>query len=257
MSQQFSVNVQEKRIAGRTILRQAQLTLTAGAIVSLVGPSGCGKSTLLRLVAGLDRDFRGSLGVVPAAAGGATPETTSPTRIGMVFQEARLLPWLTVAQNVAFAFAASGDSLKDPEIAKKVAAVLDEVGLTHAADLLPKALSGGMAQRVSIARALVREPQLLLLDEPFSALDVATRAKLHQLVVALTRKHATATLMVTHDPDEALHLSTRIYVLGGQPATIVDVLDQPRVAESGYRDELRARLHASLGAHAPVDSEIT
>lgn len=247
----YAINIHEKRLGERTILRNTQLVIAQGETVSLVGPSGCGKSTLLRLVAGLDQDFRGSIGPLPAAAGSVNHAASLPS-IGMVFQEPRLLPWLTVADNVGFGLAQT-DSTD-----QRVASVLQEVGLADKGALLPKALSGGMAQRVAIARALVREPQMLLLDEPFSALDIVTKHRLHELVRSVTEKHHTATLMVTHDPDEALDLSDRIYVLGQpgpQGATLADVIDcahKNRGTTSVERAQLRSRLLAALGVTLDV-----
>jgi sulfonate transport system ATP-binding protein len=237
----YAINITEKRLGERVILRHAQVSLESGVITSIVGQSGCGKSTLLRLIAGLDRDFRGQVQRLtePSALAGGSGQSPAPT-IGMVFQEPRLLPWLDVAANVGF-----GLQHKDSEAL--VSRLLQEVGLAASAATLPKALSGGMAQRVSIARALVREPDILLLDEPFSALDVVTKSRLHGLVTALTKQHRTATLMVTHDPDEALDLSRRIYVLGQQPATVVDVIDCSEIVDAVTRASARARLLRSLG----------
>ncbi|MBL8881324.1 MAG: ATP-binding cassette domain-containing protein, partial [Phycisphaerales bacterium] len=177
-----------------------------GEITALLGASGCGKSTLLKLINGLDADFHGVI---------ETPHRDRP--IGMVFQEPRLLPWLNVRDNVAF-------GVEVPQAKALADRALDEVGLSHARERFPKALSGGMAQRVAIARALVREPAVLLMDEPFSALDVVTRKKLHGLTRTITHEHRTVTLFVTHDPDEALDLAQRVIVLAptreGGPASV-------------------------------------
>lgn len=202
----LSVDVREKCIGTRVVLSHVRLTAVAGEVTAVLGKSGCGKSTLLRLINGLDRHYSGTIGL---------PEMTG--NIGMVFQEPRLLPWLTVGDNVRFA-------LEVPDARERADRVLDEVGLSGAAKLFPKQLSGGMAQRVAIARALVREPSVLLMDEPFSALDVVTRKVLHALTLEVTRRHRTATLFVTHDPDEALDLSQRVVVLaparGGGAASV-------------------------------------
>jgi sulfonate transport system ATP-binding protein len=194
-AQPLSIRLADKYLAGRRILEDVHIDAAPGEITALLGASGCGKSTLLKLITGLDNDFRGVID---------TPYRER--HIGMVFQEPRLLPWLNVRDNVAF-------GMEIPQAKTLADRALNEVGLTHAREHLPKALSGGMAQRVAIARALVREPAVLLMDEPFSALDVVTRKKLHALTRALTREHHTVTLFVTHDPDEALDLAQRVVVL--------------------------------------------
>lgn len=205
-AQPLSIRLAEKHLAGRRILENVHIDAVPGEITALLGASGCGKSTLLKLINGLDADFRGAI---------ETPNEAGP--IGMVFQEPRLLPWLNVRENVAF-------GMELPASKSLAERALAEVGLASAANLYPKALSGGMAQRVAIARALVREPSVLLMDEPFSALDVVTRKKLHALTRTLTQEHHTVTLFVTHDPDEALDLAQRVIVLAptheGGPASV-------------------------------------
>ncbi len=200
----LTVRVLEKRFDNAPVLGPIAFDVHAGEIVAVLGASGCGKSTLLRAIAGLDRDWAGEINV---AGKEARPQ------IGMVFQEPRLLPWLTVEQNIAFADpATTNNSIRNSSID----GLLQEVCLENARHCLPKQLSGGMAQRVAIARALVREPDVLLLDEPFSALDVITRRKLLALTREVTTRHQTATVIVTHDPDEAVRLADRVLVLGGQ-----------------------------------------
>jgi sulfonate transport system ATP-binding protein len=195
----LQVNLRHKAFNGRTIVRDVTFSVNAGEIVAILGASGCGKSTLLRAIAGLDRDFKGDVHV--------TPTHGQQSVVGVVYQEPRLMPWLNVEQNIAFGLAASGN--ENPNID----GILQEVMLEDARQYWPKQLSGGMAQRVSIARALIREPDVLLMDEPFSALDVLTRRSLHALTRALTAKHRTATIIVTHDPDEAVNLADRVLVL--------------------------------------------
>lgn len=199
------VAIEEKRFQGRPVLSQVAFSVARGEIVSIVGPSGCGKSTLLRMVGGLDTDYRGRIEVL-----GHAPRL-HVREIGFVFQEPRLLPWLTVAQNVGFELGAKG--ARDPRVRE----LLAEVGLEDSADAYPKALSGGMAQRVAIARALFSQPQLLLLDEPFSALDAFTRARLQDLLLSLAARHGATLLLVTHDIDEATYLSDRIVAMPLQP----------------------------------------
>ncbi|MHC6225856.1 ABC transporter ATP-binding protein [Pseudomonas sp. X10] len=215
----------ERKVFGDTaVLGQLELRLQPGEIVSLLGPSGCGKSTLLRLVAQLDRDFSGQL-------------HSRPEQVGFVFQEPRLMPWLTVAENIGF----SEDNGYDRA---RVAGLIDEVGLSGFADALPKSLSGGMAQRVAIARGLYGQPQLLLLDEPFSAVDAFTRFKLQDLLLDLAQRHRTALLVVTHDVDEALYLSHRVLVIGNRPGTVRRELRVPLDYPRDRRDDTLAHLRS-------------
>jgi sulfonate transport system ATP-binding protein len=178
------------------VLRGLDLEIRRGEFVALLGRSGSGKSTLLRSLAGLDRASRGELQVDGA--------------VSVAFQEPRLLPWRKVEDNVALALANGPDRSVRGARARKA---LDEVGLTEKLDAWPLALSGGQAQRASLARALVREPDLLLLDEPFSALDALTRIEMHALVIRLWQRHRPGVLLVTHDVDEALMLADRVLVL--------------------------------------------
>lgn len=208
----LDIYVERKTFAATTVLQNVRLQLHAREVVSLLGPSGCGKSTLLRIVAGLEKDFQGTL---QRTAG----------EVAFVFQEPRLMPWLTVEQNIGF----SDDRHYDKAW---VAQLIEEVGLSGFAQALPKALSGGMAQRVAIARGLYSRPQTLLLDEPFSAVDAFTRMKLQDLLLQLAEHHAIALLLVTHDVDEALYLSDRVMVMDNRPSSIrqelrVDI-DRPR-----------------------------
>lgn len=208
-----------KAYADGEALSQVSLSVREGEIVSLLGPSGCGKSTLLRIVAGLDRDFQGSVVLDGEEMRGPTP------RVGMIFQEPRLFPWLTVRRNIAF-------GLKEADPAR-VAALAKEVGLGAYLDSLPRQLSGGMAQRCAIARALVTRPRVLLLDEPFSALDAFTRMRLQEVTLGLWRQVGTTLLLVTHDIDEALYLSDRVVIMSERPGRIKAemTIDLPRPRE--------------------------
>src|SRR5579863_9731986 len=187
-----SVRGLTRRFGDRVVLDDLDLDIGRGEFVAMIGRSGSGKSTLLRALAGLDRNVTGSLGVAGPVA--------------VAFQEPRLVPWQRVLANVAL-------GLRVPEPARMAAAALDEVGLTERAAAWPLTLSGGEAQRASLARALVRSPSLLLLDEPFSALDALTRISMHRLVLTLYERHRPAVLLVTHDVDEALALADRVLVL--------------------------------------------
>ncbi|WP_025808771.1 ABC transporter ATP-binding protein [Pseudomonas chlororaphis] len=220
----LDIQVERKTFAATTVLQDIHLQLQPREAVSLLGPSGCGKSTLLRIVAGLEKDFQGQL-------------LSQTERLAFVFQEPRLMPWLTVEQNIGF----SDDEHYDRAW---VAQLIEEVGLGGFAQALPKALSGGMAQRVAIARGLYSRPQLLLLDEPFSAVDAFTRMKLQDLLLQLAERHAIALLLVTHDVDEALYLSDRVLVMDNRPSSIRQELAVQLSHPRDRRDPLLARLKA-------------
>jgi sulfonate transport system ATP-binding protein len=211
-----------------------------GEVVVVVGGSGCGKSTLLRAICGLDAPTQGCI-----ALDGV--EITAPQeKIGIIFQEPRLLPWLTVADNVAFGIA----HLPRAEREARVARVLERVGLAEKAHVWPRELSGGQAQRVAIARALVPRPEVLLLDEPFSALDAFTRADLQEHVLALWSDLKPTLIMVTHDVDEAVVLADRIVVMRPRPGRIMTEIDadlpRPRDRQSAAFDFVKRRVLAAL-----------
>jgi NitT/TauT family transport system ATP-binding protein len=194
------------------VLDNIHLTLAKGEFVSLLGPSGCGKSTLLRLVSGLDTPDAGRV-----TLGGLAPEAARALS-AFIFQDACLLPWLSAEENAALPLSLGRRTQADArETARRM---LDLVGLGDARHRLPSELSGGMKMRVSIARALTLRPQLLLLDEPFGALDELTRDRLHQDILALRDRDRWAALFVTHSPAEAVYLSHRIIVLAAQPGRI-------------------------------------
>ena len=211
---------------GLLALADVDLEVAEHEVVALIGRSGCGKSTLLRLVAGLETPTGGSIRI-------AGHNVTGPDRsAGLVFQEPRLMPWLTVERNVGFGLDAS--SRNGSEVSEAIA----RVGLTQFADALPKELSGGMAQRVAIARALVSKPPVLLLDEPFSALDAFTRIDLQQHLRDVWDWYRPTMLLVTHDIDEALVLADRVAVLGGSPGRVQHELtvDLPRPRNRSDQD---------------------
>jgi sulfonate transport system ATP-binding protein len=220
----LDIQVERKAFGITTVLHNVGLQLHQQEVVSLLGPSGCGKSTLLRIVAGLEKDYQGQL-------------RRTEGEVAFVFQEPRLMPWLSVEQNIGF----SDDKHYDKGW---VTQLIDEVGLTGFADALPKALSGGMAQRVAIARGLYSRPTVLLLDEPFSAVDAFTRMKLQDLLLQLAKRYAIALLLVTHDVDEALYLSDRVLVMGNRPSSIRQELAVPLAHPRDRRDPSLASLKA-------------
>ena len=200
---------------GVPVITGLDLDIAAGAFVALVGPSGCGKSTLLRLVAGLDRPDAGTLSFSPPL------EHSRGTRnpIAYVFQDAHLLPWRSVLDNVALPLELTGVALPERHAAAR--ALLDEVGLGDATARYPAELSGGMRMRVSLARALVTRPRLLLLDEPFAALDELTRNRLDDQLLALWKELGMTVLFVTHSLSEATYLAERAVVLSRRPARVM------------------------------------
>jgi sulfonate transport system ATP-binding protein len=244
----LDIAIDAKHYGTRPLFAGATLQVGRAEIVSLVGPSGCGKSTLLRIAAGLDRDFSGTVALDGIAQHGPSPQ------VGVIFQEPRLLPWLDIANNVSFPARATH------ETNARVERLLAEVGLAAVGGLLPKQLSGGMAQRVAIARGLFSGPRLLLLDEPFSAVDAITRIKLQNLLLSVTRAHQMAALIVTHDLDEALFLSDRVLLMAAPDhhgagrivrEFAVDA-PRPRKRDAAVDERLRAELFASLEALVPA-----
>ena len=216
-----------RRFGAQRVLDGVDLTIGAGEFVALVGRSGSGKTTLLRLLAGLDTADEGTI--------------EAPAARAVVFQEPRLLPWRTVWRNVALGLDGDGRGRADEALA--------EVGLSDRANAWPLTLSGGEAQRVGLARALVREPALLLLDEPLGALDALTRLKMQRLVWTLWERHRCATLLVTHDVDEALLLADRVVLLDdGRIARSWGVeLARPRAVGTAGFARLRDSILEGLG----------
>ena len=193
----------------RVILRDVDLEVRPGEIVALLGPSGCGKSTLLRLISGLDRPNAGELRI------DGTPVADVDQRSAVAFQEPRLLPWRSIQRNVELGLPRGTDRA---EGTARVRELLKLVQLDHAAELRPRQISGGMAQRASLARALARGPGVLLLDEPFGALDALTRLTMQDLLLDIHAAEPATIVLVTHDVDEALQLADRIVLLGTQEA---------------------------------------
>ncbi len=216
------------------VLGGVDIAVAPGEFVALLGASGCGKSTLLRLVAGLETPTGGDVLLDGRPVSGVDP------RCAVVFQEPRLLPWRTIAGNVALGARRGGGALSPSEI-------LERVGLAGYAGAWPHQLSGGMAQRAALARALAGSPGVLLLDEPFAALDALTRLRMQDLLRDACGDPAPTTLMVTHDVDEAIRLADRVIVLGGRPAGVRAVYRTPAREDAAAIDALRAEILGLFG----------
>ena len=226
---------------GTQALHDVSLRIEAGEAVALLGPSGCGKSTLLRLIAGLDPPDAGAVRWDGAAPG--------PGEIGFVFQDATLLPWATAAQNVALPLRLRGR--RDPAAVQDA---LTRVGLAGFAHSRPSQLSGGMRMRVSLARALVTRPRLLLLDEPFAALDEFTRHRLQDDMRVLRAEQGITTVLVTHSTYEAAWLAGRTIILSPRPGQVVRTIASALPPGTGRGDPAYAALVAALGAAAQPDA---
>lgn len=201
------------------VLEDINLDIKRGEFVSIVGSSGCGKSTLLRLIAGLDQDFQGHLLLNGEAIRGPS------LKRGIVFQEHRLLPWLNVRENIRLALNSSG--LTKAEQNRLIDEHIQLVGLAGFENAYPHQLSGGMSQRVAIARGLVNRPDILLLDEPFSALDAITRHHLQQELQRIWQSEGITMILVTHDIEEAVFLGDRVVIMAPRPGRIQRILDVP------------------------------
>ncbi|WP_437879107.1 ABC transporter ATP-binding protein [Sorangium sp. So ce513] len=220
-------------------------------LISVIGPSGCGKSTLIRIVAGLDAPSEGDVLI------DGSPVTGPGADRGMVFQGYTLFPWLTVKKNVMFGLKMRGVS--SGEAARLALEWLDVVGLADFADHYPAQLSGGMKQRVAIARALANEPRILLMDEPFGALDAQTRASMQAHLLRIWERVDVTVLFITHDLDEAIYLSDRVVVLGANPGRVLEIIEvpvaRPRGPEqllSGHFLATKRRLEELIHGRAPA-----
>jgi NitT/TauT family transport system ATP-binding protein len=246
-----------------TALGLTNLRVNQGDFVALVGPSGCGKSTILKLVTGLIKASEGYVYVAGREVG------ATPVRVGMAFQNPTMLPWLTVRDNVMMPlkivppFRQEYRSKKNTEFRDRAEALLKEVGLANFGDKHPWQLSGGMLQRASLCRALVHEPQLLMLDEPFGALDQFTREELWAVMQELWMKLKPTVLLVTHDLKEAGYLATRICVMRARPGQIVDDAEvpfpRPRTIDMSYTPtfvSMTQRLRELIVSQRPVKETV-
>ncbi|HEX4075671.1 MAG TPA: ABC transporter ATP-binding protein [Candidatus Acidoferrales bacterium] len=249
-------NVSKRYRGGQLVLGGVSLSVAKGEFVSLIGPSGCGKSTVLKLISGLTPPTSGSIRV-----DGMAPKDAREI-VSYIFQDATLLPWRTVEQNVGLGLELEG--VARPTREQKTAALLQLVGLAHVAKSYPRELSGGMKMRASIARALATNPRLLLMDEPFAALDEMSRDRLNEEILRLQAEQKWTAVFVTHSVAEAIFLSTRVVVLAPNPGRIhaefaVD-LPMPRTAalrDTPEFDALAAKVsHALRSALAPESAPV-
>jgi len=243
-----------RRSSDVTALTAVNFTMERGEFISAIGPSGCGKSTVLRILGGLDTDYTGD-----ATIHGESPESLRDRhRIGVAFQNSAMMPWRTVRKNLSLPYQIA----KVPVDTARVDELLELVGLTAFADSYPSQLSGGMRQRASIARALLRDPEVLLLDEPFGALDDVTRQRMNFELQRIWQTSQPTTLMVTHSISEAALLSDRVIVMSGRPGTIQRIVEvplpRPRTVDSLQSPEFHRLvddLTAELFAGTPDDGQ--
>ncbi|MDB5598989.1 MAG: transporter ATP-binding protein [Xanthobacteraceae bacterium] len=237
---EFSLNGRRQRV-----LHDINLSVPKGSFVSLIGPSGCGKSTLLKVMAGLVQPVEGTVTV----AGLAPQEAARRRMIGLVFQDATLLPWKNAVENAAFLLMTGNTNVKRADAMARAAEMLRLVGLEGANDKMPSQLSGGMRQRVAIARALALDPEVLLMDEPFGALDAITREEMSQCLLDIWERTGKTIVLVTHSIDESVFLSREVHVMGTGPARIIETLPitlpHPRTEES-FADPAFTRAEARL-----------
>ena len=226
-------------------LNDINLTVSKGSFVSLIGPSGCGKSTLLKVMAGLITPTEGEMRV-----SGVSPQNAVKAKlIGLVFQEATLLPWKNAIENAAFLLTTADETIKRGEAMERAAAMLRLVGLEGAENKRPSQLSGGMRQRVAIARALALDPEVLLMDEPFGALDAITREEMSECLLDIWERTHKTVVLVTHSIDEAVYLSREVHVMGTGPGRIIEtlpiLLPHPR-SEDSYSNPIFSTAESRL-----------
>ncbi|RUT35777.1 ABC transporter ATP-binding protein [Paenibacillus zeisoli] len=212
-------NVDKRFLKGKeslNVLTNINFTIEEQEIVSIIGPSGCGKSTLLRILAGLDQDYTGKINF------DGKPISEPGKGKGVIFQEHRLFPWLTVEDNIC-----ANLNKRDEDVQQRLKEVIELVKLTGFEKSYPKELSGGMSQRVSIARALMRNPDILLLDEPFGALDAFTRKHMQDSLLDIFNNRKMTIILITHDVEEAVYLANRIIIMDSRPGTIKEIVSIP------------------------------
>ncbi|WP_028549443.1 ABC transporter ATP-binding protein [Paenibacillus sp. UNC451MF] len=247
MSITLEINGLHKRFAtpqgSVQALRDIELRIKQGEFVTVIGPSGCGKSTLLKIIAGLDTSYEGTVLLENR------PVDRPSIDKGFIFQEHRLFPWLTVEKNIA-----ADLRLSDPEVRRQVDELIEIVRLKGFEKAYPRELSGGMSQRVAIARALLRKPKVLLLDEPFGALDAFTRSHMQEVLLDIWQQNKTTMILVTHDIDEAVFLANRVVIMNARPGTIRKIipvdLPFPRKKTTSSFQEMR---HKVLNEFERVD----
>ena len=232
------------------VLKDIDIEIKKGEFISIVGTSGCGKSTLLRIIAGLEKPTSGKVLI-------DGKEVTKPSvKTGMIYQEARLFPWLTVEQNIGFGI---HEKLSKEERKKRIAGYIDAVNLTGFEKAIPGQLSGGMQQRVSIARALINNLNVLLLDEPFGALDALTRINMQNEVMDIWEKEKTTMILITHDIDEAIFLSDRILVMGKNPGEVKKELrvdmSRPRGRNTAEFIKIRKNIYTEFFKDSEIELE--
>jgi sulfonate transport system ATP-binding protein len=232
------------------VLKDIDLKIYEGEFITIVGASGCGKSTLTKLISGLDFPTSGTVKV------DGTEVTGPSVKTGIIFQEARLFPWLSVEKNIEFGI---HEKISKKEKNDKVQDIIDNIGLRGFEKALPKQLSGGMQQRVNIGRALINEPNILLLDEPFGALDALTRINMQNEVLKIWEKNKATMLLITHDIDEAIFLSDRVVVLSDKPGVISKEIkipmSKPRDRSSSDFMNIRREIYAEFFENSSIDIE--
>ena len=229
------------------VIKDINLEIKSGEFISIVGASGCGKSTLIRMIAGLEKATQGEILI------GEDKITGPSVKTGMIFQESRLFPWLSVEKNIEFGI---HKKIGKEDKQKLIQKYIDTVGLTGFEKALPSQLSGGMQQRVSIARTLINKPAVLLLDEPFGALDALTRINMQNEILDIWEKEKTTMILITHDIDEAIFLSDRILIMGKNPGEVKKEIKVPLARPRGRNSQDFIRIREEIYKEFFKNSEI-